>query len=416
LRAWCLDDPQLNLPLVRGDKEGGSSRSVWEEAYYIPVRMTEQRKGYLLLSPWISSGSGALLAVFLSSSLLAADWQTEWERTLAAAKKEGTPVVGIPASSELRKAIGTRFKEKFGIDVELFPSRGPENVTRIIKEFSAGVRYFDILVAGGATPLSMVAAGAADDFQPYMILPEVKDPKNWWGGHIWEDNVSTKRYIYAFLCYTSETFWYNTSQVDSQELRSFDDLLNPKWKGRIGFLDPRNPGSGQNTWAFLWKVKGEEYLGKLAQQDLLITQNQRQIADGLAKGKLAFTIGLSHYSYEPFIKAGLPVKPVPRIKEGAHASNGSGVVTVVKNPPHPNATKVFVNWLLGKEGQELYGRAMVQGTRRLDVDTQWLKESGSEACKDIMTVEDYYRLETHLESSVLKFRKPATALADKLLR
>lgn len=380
------------------------------------MRITEQRKGcYLLSSNWISFGSGALLAVFLSSPLLGADWQTEWERTLAAAKKEGTPVVGIPASSELRKAIGTRFKEKFGIDVELFPSRGPENVTRIIKEYSAGVRYFDVLVAGGATPLSMVAAGAADDFQPYMILPEVKDPKNWWGGHIWEDNVSTKRYIYAFLCYTSETFWHNTSQVEPQEMRSFDDLLNPKWKGRIGFLDPRNPGSGQNTWAFLWKVKGEEFLGKLVQQDLLITQNQRQLAESLAKGKLAFTIGLSHYSYEPFIKAGLPVKPVPNIKEGAHANNGSGVVTVVKNPPHPNSTRVFVNWLLGKEGQELYGKAMLQGTRRLDVATQWLKESGIEACKDIMTVEDYYRLETHLESSVNKLRKPATALAEKLL-
>ena len=144
----------------------------------------------------------------------------------------------------------------------------------------------------------------------------------------------------------------NTTQVEPREIRSFDDLLNPKWKGRIGFLDPRNAGSGQNTWAFLWKVKGEEYLGKLVQQDLLITQNQRQIAEALTKGKLAFTIGLSHYTYEPFIKAGLPVKPVPNIKEGAHANNGSGVVTIVKNPPHPNATKVFVNWLLGKEGQE----------------------------------------------------------------
>jgi ABC-type Fe3+ transport system substrate-binding protein len=343
-------------------------------------------------------------------------WQSEWERILAAAKKEGTAVVGIPASSELRKAIGTRFKEKFGVDVELFPSRGPENVTRILKEYSAGVRYFDVLVAGGATPLSMVAAGAADDFEPYMILPEVKDPKNWWGGHIWEDNVSTKRYIYAFLCYTSETFWHNTTQAEPHEIRSFDDLLNPKWKSRIGFLDPRHPGSGQNTWAFLWKVKGEEYLAKLVQQDLLVTQNQRQLADGLAKGKLAFTVGLSHYTYEPFIKAGLPIKPVPNIKEGSHASNGSGVVTVVKNPPHPNATKVFINWLLGKEGQELYGKAMVQGTRRLDVDTQWLKESGIEGCKDIMTVDDYYRLETHLESSVNKLRKPATALANKLLQ
>lgn len=364
-------------------------------------------------SIWV--GLTFLAALCLPCFVLAAGGPTEWEQTLAAAKKEGPPVIGIPASSELRKAIGSRFKEKFGIDIELFPSRGPENVSRIIKEYSAGVRYFDVLVAGGATPLAMVAAGAADEFQPYMILPEVKDPKNWWGGHIWEDNVSTKRYVYAFQCYTSETFWQNASQVDPQEMRSFDDLLNPKWKGRIGFLDPRNPGSGQNTWAFLWKVKGEDFLAKLAQHDLLISQNQRQLAESLAKGKLAFTIGLSHYSYEPFIKAGLPVKPVAKIKEGAHANNGSGVVAVVKNPPHPNSTRVFVNWLLGKEGQELYGKAMLQGTRRVDVDTQWLKESGIEACKDIMTVDDYYRLETHLESSVNKLRKPATALAEKLL-
>src|SRR2546427_383758 len=359
----------------------------------------------------------AALIVWLSPSHFeAANGQTEWEKTLAAAKKEGTLVVGIPASAELRKAIDARFQEKFRIPLELFPSRGPENATRIINEYNAGVRYFDAFVAGGATPLTMVSSGAADEVQPYMILPEVKDPKNWWGGHIWEDNVSTKRYIYAFQCYTSETFWYNTSQVQPQEIRSYDDLLNAKWKGRIGFLDPRNPGSGQNSWTFLWKVKGEEYLKKLAQQDLLVTQNQRQIADGLAKGKLAFTIGLSHYSYEPFMKSGLPISPIPRIKEGGQANNGSGVLTVVKKPPHPNAAKIFVTWLLSKEGQELYGKAMVQGTRRLDVDTQWLKEFGVEGCKDIMAVDDYYRLETHLESSVIKLRNPAIALAGKLLK
>lgn len=360
--------------------------------------------------------AAAVLAILLPSSFHAAEWQTEWEKTLAAAKKEGTVIIGIPASSELRKAIEAKFKEKFGIGLELFPSRGPENVTRILNEYNAGVRYFDVFVSGGATPLSMVAAGASDDFQPYLILPEVAEAKNWWGGHIWEDNVSTKRYIYAFQCYTSETLWFNASQVDAREIRSFDDLLKPKWKGKIAFLDPRNAGSGQNTWSFLWKVKGEEYLTKLAQQDLMVSQNQRQIAEALAKGKLAFTIGLSHYSYEPFLKAGLPVKPVPKIKEGAHANNGSGVVTIVKNPPHPNATKVFVNWLLGKDGQETYGKAMVQATRRLDVNTEWLKEFGIESCKDVMSVEEYYRVETHLESSVLKLRKPATALATKLLK
>ena len=367
-------------------------------------------------SDWILPSVAALLVMLLACPLQAAEWQTEWEKTLAAARKEGTVVVGIPASSELRKAIDARFKERFAIALELFPSRGPENVTRILNEYNAGVRYFDVFISGGATPLSLVAAGAADDFQSYVILPEVKEPKNWWGGHIWEDNVSTKRYIYAFQCYTSETLWFNTTQVEQREIRSFDDLLNPKWKGRIAFLDPRNAGSGQNTWSFLWKVKGEEYLAKLAQQDLQISQNQRQMGEALAKGKLAFTIGLSHYTYEPFMKAGLPVKPVPKIKEGAHANNGSGVVSVVKNPPHPNAAKVFVNWLLGKDGQELYGKAMVQGTRRLDVNTEWLKEFGIESCKDVMPVEDYYRVETHLESSVLKLRKPATALANKLLK
>ncbi len=357
----------------------------------------------------------ALIVLLPAGAGAQSAWQSEWEKTLAAARREGSVVVGIPASSELRAAIGARFKEKFGVGVELLSARGPENVTRVITEFKAGVRHFDILVAGGATPLAMVAAGAADDFQSYMILPEVKDPKNWWGGHIWEDNVSGKRQVYAFLCYTSETWWYNSAQADASEIRSFDDLLDPKWKGRIGLLDPRNPGSGQNTWAFLCKVKGEEFLTKLAHQDLLVSQNLRQLADSLAKGKLAFTIGVSHYTFGPFIKAGLPVGPVVRVKEGMHANNGSGVIAVVKNPPHPNAAKVFVNWLLSKEGQELYGKAMTQGTRRLDVNTEWLKAFGNQGCKDVMTVEDYYRLETHLESSVKKIRSPATALANKVL-
>jgi hypothetical protein len=205
----------------------------------------------------IGVGLNFLAALYLPCFALAADGQREWERTLLAAKKEESPVIGIPASSELRKAIGTRFKEKFGIDVELFPSRGPENVSRIIKEYSAGVRYFDVLVAGGATPLAMVAAGAADDFQPYMILPEVKDPKNWWGGHIWEDNVNTKRYIYAFLCYTSETFWQNTTQVEPQEMRSFDDLLNPKCASV--FLTREIPAPAKTPGPFSGKQRARNF-------------------------------------------------------------------------------------------------------------------------------------------------------------
>ena len=97
---------------------------------------------------------------------------------------------------------------------------------------------------------------------------------------------------------------------------SYDDLLNPKLKGKIGFLDPQYPGAGQGSWTFLWASKGEEFLKKLVQQELFVTANARQMAEALAKGKIAICIGCSRHNVTPFIKAGLPVKLLPIAKEG----------------------------------------------------------------------------------------------------
>ncbi len=107
------------------------------------------------MSKYIFNYFWLLVAVsLLATPVFAAEGQSEWNQTLAAARKEGIVVVGIPASSELRNAIGQKFKDKFGISIELLAARGPENATRIITEFNAGVSCYDILVAGGATPLS----------------------------------------------------------------------------------------------------------------------------------------------------------------------------------------------------------------------------------------------------------------------
>ena|SRR5512145_369328 len=141
----------------------------------------------------------------------------------------------------------------------------------------------------------------------------------------------------------------------------------------------------------------------------------RQIADALAKGKLFLTIGIFYYTLEPFIKAGLPVKALPLPKEGTHTSRGSGTITIVKNPPHPNATKVFINWLLSREGQEVFGKAMGQATRRLDVDTKSLNESGIHAAKDVMNLETYYKTQNHLEDAINQYRRPAMEIARKLI-
>ena len=162
-------------------------------------------------------------------------------------------------------------------------------------------------------------------------------------------------------------------------------------------------------------IKGEEYLKKLAGQKLALSRDQRVLAEILAKGKVALVAGLTYYSLSPFLKAGLPVKPLPTPREGLYASGGSGHLTIMKNPPHPNGTKVFVNWLLSKEGQEIFSKAIGQGTRRLDVDTKWLQEFGVLAAKDGLTLEQYYRLENQSEEKVHKLRQPGAALARRLL-
>ncbi len=340
--------------------------------------------------------------------------QTDWKKVLHAAKKEGKVVVSIPASAELRKGIEETFLKRFGIGVESVAARAATIVRKILEESRSGIPYFDLHLGGSESIVTgLLPEGILDPVESWMILPAVKEPKHWWGGHIWADNA--KRYIYSSIADQTQNIWYNTNLMKPEEVQSFNDLLDPKWKSRIGYLDPRTPGSGASMWSYLWQLKGEEYLKKLVGQKMLISRDQRVLAENLAKGKVSMTIGLSYYSFFPFIKSGLPVKALPTPKEGVYVSGGSGHLTIIKDAPHPNATKVFVNWFLGKEGQEVFSKAMGQGTRRLDVDTQWLKEFGVIAAKDILTPDQYPKLENQSEDKVVKVREPAAEFARKLL-
>jgi len=218
----------------------------------------------------------------------------DWEKMLEAAKKEGRVVAAIPTSAELRKELESGFQAKFPrIELEVSVSRGASNTNKIVEEQNAGVRGTDLHI-GGTTSIvtALLARNLLEPVLPAMVLPEVSEPKNWWGGHIWADNA--KRFIYSFTAYVTETLWYNTILAKPDEITSYDQLLDPKWKGKIAILDPRTAGSGESTWGFLWKIKGEEFLKKLAQQEMMIGRNQRQLAEALARGKSTISIGVSY--------------------------------------------------------------------------------------------------------------------------
>jgi iron(III) transport system substrate-binding protein len=340
----------------------------------------------------------------------------EWEKILDAAKKEARVVVSIPTSAELRKEFENGFKKAFpGIELELNVARGSSNINKIAEEQNAGVQSIDVHMGGTTSIITgLLAPNFLEPVMPSMVLPEVKDPKYWWGGHLWADNA--KKFIYSFTAYMTETIWYNTALVKPEEINSWDNLLDPKWKGKIAILDPRSPGSGESNWAFLLRIKGEQFLAKLAAQEMLVGRNLRQLGEAVARGKSAISIGVSYYTYQPFIKAGLPVKSISNIKEGYYAGSGSGNLAIVKNAAHPNAAKVFVNWLLSKEGQSAVTKALGQPTRRFDVDTKWTKEFGHPAAKEVLTPERFDELENSSEDVVAKFRKPAMQLAERMFK
>jgi ABC-type Fe3+ transport system substrate-binding protein len=336
-----------------------------------------------------------------------------WEQIVAAAKKEGKVVVAMSPSAELRKSMEEAFRKRYAIDIELSPGQGSSQVTKIVSESKAGIAYYDVMLSGTTSLSDLADYGVAQPVASYLVLPEVQDAKNWWGGHMYADKA--KQFVYAPLAYIGISTFYNKTFVKPGEIRTYDDLLQAKWKGKIGFQDPRVAGSGAGAWAFLWLVKGEGFLEKLAKQDLLILRDRRQLGDALANGRVHVTVGGVYYTYAPFIRAGLPLESsIP--EEGSYGSSGSGNLAVIKNHPHPNAAKVFVNWFLSKEGQEIVTKVLEQATRRLDVETKWLRENGILAAKDFLTMEQYQKTELSTQARIEQVREPAERAAEKLLK
>ncbi len=356
-----------------------------------------------------------VIALLLASNALAAEAPEDWKKIVEAAKKESKVVAGGPPTAVLRKQYKDTFENRFGLELELISAPGPQNAGKAMAEFKAGVRYFDVLHGGSGTLEPLRNENMLAPFSEYMILPEVKDPRQWWGGHMWED-VKTNRFIYSFSADFSVPPFYNSDLVKPGEINSYDDLLSPKWKGKIGMFEPRIPSAGQGLWGYLMRAKGKEFLQRLADQNLFIHRDGQQLAVGLAKGTLAVALGLAQRFVDPYIKGGLPIKVLSSIKEGMGGSNGFGTVAVMKNMPHPNATKVYINWLLGKEGQDLYGRALTQGSRRFDVDTKWLAKFHTPAAKDVTSPEEFEKVRFYGEDIITEWREPAGEFARKILK
>ncbi|MSP38754.1 MAG: extracellular solute-binding protein [Deltaproteobacteria bacterium] len=280
-----------------------------------------------------------------------ADWKKDWEQTLAAAKNEGQVTVYIYRYEGLLRD----FKRDFpGINVVSVTGRGNDLTNRIMSERRAGKFIADVY-SGGTNSLynTLYKGKALDPLKPLLVLPEVTDLSKWFNNeHRYADPEG--KHIFAFIGAASNAqLAYNTKMVNPQEFKSYQDVLNPKWKGKIVSLDPRDTGLGATMQFWYYSPElGPQFMKTFfGGMEITYAKNFRQMTDWLGQGKFAICMGCKDSARAK--NQGLPVEDFDtnRWKEGSSFSAGGGSVSYLNQAPHPNAAKVFLNWFLSKKGQ-----------------------------------------------------------------
>jgi iron(III) transport system substrate-binding protein len=328
------------------------------------------------LAAAIFYAAGAMIPYSLSEAF-AQGSKERWDKTVAAAKKEGRVVVFGFVGQDLRQGIVDGFRKAFPeIDIEYTGGRENELVTRIMSERRGGVYGVDVIFSGASVAhLHLMPANALEPMPPALIMPEVADLKYWRDGrHRFTDKEG--KWDLAFIEQTGAPIAYDPRHK-AEEVDELTKLFDPKFKGRIVVNDPRVPGAGDAFFRWLWRImekeKAIDIYKKLRAQTGAIDRDQRRQLEWVAQGKFSVLLGPSNGTMQQLLKAGVKIGALDEFKDvGNWLASGFGTLMRLNKAPNPNAQIVFINWLLSRDGQTAYSRAVNALSRRNDVPTAHL--------------------------------------------
>jgi iron(III) transport system substrate-binding protein len=299
-----------------------------------------------------------------------------WDQLVEAAQKEGKVVVSGPPAPDANTKLPAAFKQRFNIEMEYLGGNSSQLAARIQAERAANQYTIDVSVGGPDTVYATFLPNKwLDPLKPVLMLPDVVDPKVWPTGAPWFRDPGGDTSLQIFN--TVAPFAYiNTDLVSPDEIKTLDDLLNPKWQGKIASYDPSVNGGGLIDGSVIYVVRGADFAKQLfVGQKVAYTRDYGQIADWVAHGSYPIAMGAT----PPFVaqyKGAAPLAQLVLTDLKTIVSGGFGIVSLWNNPPHPNAAKVFANWIASKEGVSVYAPIDGSAPARTDLDpSAWLESS-----------------------------------------
>ncbi len=322
--------------------------------------------------------AAALVALLVLSPVAAfaqAVADAAWMKLVAAANQEGALVLIVPPSSTHREFLAAEWPKAFP-DIKLEQTAVPpgQQFARLSVERSAGKFLWDVVLTGSENAFQLRDADMLDDVKSEFVVAEVKNPEIWGG---WRDAFADTAQKYVF---TSRSFlkmpFYNAKLLSPEKVAALGTkvFLDPALKQRVIWDDPQFGGSGRTFAPVMLRLLGEEGLRQFVAEQVVFTTQMSDLVDRMARGQFVMSLGpvltdlLGKYKEAGLV---LDIRPLGNTPElGAYGNTGASNIVVIKDRPHPNAARVFLNWYLSQSVETALAKKMGEDTRRTDVPQQ----------------------------------------------
>lgn len=371
----------------------------------------------MMRKPVLVALAAAALLTLPVGAASAADWQEKWDATVAAAKKEGEVSCTCIPVPFVRRLIETEWAKAYPeIKLTYSPANLPEIEPQITQERRAGQFIRDVYVWGSSPEMYVWDdLGFLADLRPMILLPENSDESKWFGGFDSRFQDEEKRSVFA-LAAPLQSISVRRDLLPASEFGAPIDLLKPQFKGKWVIWDPRFGGAGANVlgwWNFLFGLEGKTGVRALLAHDPVVVPGPgRNAVNQMFRNNVPINLGNTNEAdLAPFRSAGFPIniELLGRDPERAYLGSGAYGILVFKNAAHPNASVVFLNWIMTRQ-------VHIDVLNQTDVSARTDIEFGADKVKNAPLPGARYTFAGQTEEAIKKYRIPAMNLAKEVLK